>query len=420
MAWGAEIRDATLADEGLRRIDWAASEMPVLRQIAARFATERPLAGLRLAACLHVTAKTANLMRTLVAGGADLVLVASNPLSTQDDIAAALVVHEEIPVFAIRGEDHATYHRHITLALDHAPQLVIDDGADLVSAIVTRRRELVPGLLGGTEETTTGVQRLRAMALAGVLPFPVVAVNDSDTKHLFDNRHGTGQSTLDGIMRATNVLLAGKTFVVAGYGACGRGLAGRARGMGASVVVCEVDAVRALEAALDGHRVLPLRTAAAEADIIVTATGNRCVVDAAALAVLKDGCLLANSGHFNVEIDLPALAAAAVSYDAPRAGVTRYQLADGRRISLLGEGRLVNLACAEGHPPAVMDLSFANQALAAEYLVRHAGRLPAGVHRLPADVDRRIASLKLEALGIAIDVLTAEQQRYLQSWQEGT
>jgi adenosylhomocysteinase len=420
MAWGAEIRDAALADEGLRRIDWAAGEMPVLRQIAARFAVERPLAGLRLAACLHVTAKTANLMRTLAAGGADLLLVASNPLSTQDDIAAALVVHEEIPVFAIRGEDHATYHRHLSLALDHAPQLVIDDGADLASAIVTRRRDLVPGLLGGTEETTTGVQRLRAMALAGVLPFPVVAVNDSDTKHLFDNRHGTGQSTLDGIMRATNILLAGKTFVVAGYGACGRGLAGRARGMGAHVIVCEVDPVRALEAALDGHRVLPLRAAAAEADIIVTATGNRCVVDAAAVAVVKDGCLLANSGHFNVEIDLPALAAAAVSCDAPRAGVVRYQLADGRRVSLLGEGRLVNLACAEGHPPAVMDLSFANQALAAEYLVRQAGRLGAGVHRLPADIDRRIASLKLEALGIAIDVLTADQQRYLQSWHEGT
>ena len=420
MAWGAEIRDAALADEGLRRIDWAAGEMPVLRQIAARFAVERPLAGLRLAACLHVTAKTANLMRTLAAGGADLLLVASNPLSTQDDIAAALVVHEEIPVFAIRGEDHATYHRHLSLALDHAPQLVIDDGADLASAIVTRRRDLVPGLLGGTEETTTGVQRLRAMALAGVLPFPVVAVNDSDTKHLFDNRHGTGQSTLDGIMRATNILLAGKTFVVAGYGACGRGLAGRARGMGAHVIVCEVDPVRALEAALDGHRVLPLRAAAAEADIIVTATGNRCVVDAAAVAVVKDGCLLANSGHFNVEIDLPALAAAAVACDAPRAGVVRYQLADGRRVSLLGEGRLVNLACAEGHPPAVMDLSFANQALAAEYLVRQAGRLGAGVHRLPADIDRRIASLKLEALGIAIDVLTADQQRYLQSWHEGT
>jgi adenosylhomocysteinase len=415
-----DIRDLGLADQGRHRIDWAEQEMPVLRQIRARFERERPLAGLRVAACLHVTAKTANLMRALAAGGAELLLVASNPLSTQDDIAAALVAHEEIPVFAIRGEDNATYYRHLRVALDHAPHLTIDDGADLVSGVLRERPALVPQMVGSTEETTTGVQRLRAMAADGVLPFPVIAVNDSDTKHLFDNRYGTGQSALDGIIRATNVLLAGKTFVVGGYGHCARGIAERARGMGALVVVTEVDPVRALEAAMDGYRVMPMVAAAQIADFVVTATGDKHVVDAQAIAALKDGCILANSGHFNVEIDIPAIEALAAEVRRPREHVTQYLLGDGRRINLLGEGRLVNLACAEGHPPAVMDMSFANQALAAEYLVRNQGKLPSGVHALPKEVDRQIAALKLRAMGITIDTLSDEQARYLSSWEEGT
>ncbi|GAB4160918.1 MAG: adenosylhomocysteinase [Roseiflexaceae bacterium] len=415
-----DIRDIQLADQGRSKIDWSGNEMPVLHSIRQRFERERPLHGLRISACLHVTAKTANLMRTLAAGGADLVLVASNPLSTQDDIAASLVAHDEIPVYAIRGEDNATYYRHLGIALDHHPNLTIDDGADLVSGVLRDRPSLATQMIGSTEETTTGVVRLRAMAADGVLPFPVIAVNDSDTKHLFDNRYGTGQSALDGIIRATNVLLAGKTFVVAGYGFCSRGIAERARGMGANVIVTEVDPIRALEAAMDGYRVLPMIAAATLADFVVTATGDKHVVDAATLAALKDGCILANSGHFNVEIDIPALERMAVEQRHPRQHVTQYILGDGRRINLLGEGRLVNLACAEGHPSAVMDMSFANQALAVEYLIRNQGHLAAGVHALPKAIDREIASLKLRAMGITIDILSAEQERYLSSWEEGT
>jgi adenosylhomocysteinase len=415
-----DIRDLALADQGRHKIQWAEAEMPVLRQIRERFAVERPLAGLRVSACLHVTAKTASLMRTLAAGGADLVLVASNPLSTQDDIAAALVAHEEIPVFAIRGEDQATYYRHLTIALAHGPHLMVDDGADLVSGLLRDHPALAAQLVGSTEETTTGVQRLRAMAASGVLTFPVIAVNDSDTKHLFDNRYGTGQSALDGVIRATNVLLAGKTFVVGGYGYCSRGIAERARGFGANVIVTEVDPVKALTAVMDGYRVMPMAEAARVADFVVTATGGKHVLDAGAIAALKDGCILANSGHFDIEINIPAIEALATEVRRPREHVTQYLLADGRRINLLGEGRLVNLACAEGHPPAVMDMSFANQALAAEYLVRNQGRLSRGVHALPKSIDRTIASLKLTAMGIAIDTLTQEQAHYLSSWEEGT
>jgi adenosylhomocysteinase len=414
------VADLGLADQGRNKIDWSANEMPVLRSIRERFERQRPFHGLRISACLHVTAKTANLMRTLAAGGADLTLVASNPLSTQDDIAASLVVHDEIPVFAIRGEDHATYYHHLAIALDHRPQITIDDGADLVSGIIRQRPELASHMLGSTEETTTGVVRLRAMAAAGVLPFPVIAVNDSETKHLFDNRYGTGQSALDGIIRATNVLLAGKTFVVAGYGYCSRGIAERARGMGAIVIIAEVNPIRALEAAMDGFQVMPLRRAARLADVLVTATGNKHVVDQAVLAELKDGCILANSGHFNIEIDIPALEQLAIEQRQPRQHITQYQLADGRRINLLGEGRLVNLACAEGHPSAVMDMSFANQALAVEYLLTQRGKLAGGVHALPKAIDRQIASLKLQAMGILIDSLSLEQARYLASWEEGT
>ncbi len=414
------VRDLALADQGRNKIDWSAQEMPVLRSIRERFEQERPLHGLRISACLHVTAKTANLMRTLAAGGADLTLVASNPLSTQDDIAASLVVHDEIPVFAIRGEDNATYYRHLGIALDQRPQLTIDDGADLVSGILRERPGLADQIIGSTEETTTGVVRLRAMAAAGVLKFPVIAVNDSDTKHLFDNRYGTGQSALDGIIRATNVLLAGKTFVVGGYGYCSRGIAERARGMGALVVVTEVDSIRALEAAMDGFRVMPMLEAAQIADFIITATGNKYVVGAQALSALKDGCILANSGHFNVEIDIPALAEMAIEQRQPREHVTQYILGDGRRINLLGEGRLVNLACAEGHPSAVMDMSFANQALAVEYLLHNQGKLAPGVHALPKEIDQQIATIKLQAMGITIDVLSSEQSRYLSSWEEGT
>lgn len=415
-----DIKDASLADYGRRRIDWAETEMPVLRQIRERFASERPLVGVRLSACLHVTAETANLMRTLAAGGADVVLCASNPLSTQDDVAASLVVHDEIPVYAIKGEDHETYYKHIIAALDHNPHITMDDGADLVTGVLKQRPDLIPAMLGSTEETTTGVIRLKAMAADGVLKFPVIAVNDSDTKHLFDNRYGTGQSTLDGILRATNVLLAGKTFVVGGYGYCSRGIAERARGMGANVIVTEVNPIRALEAAMDGYRVMPMREAVKVADFVVTATGNKNVLDAEDFAVMKDGCIVANSGHFNVEINIPDLEAMAVEKRQPRAFVDQYILKDGRRINLLGEGRLINLASAEGHPSAVMDMSFANQALASEYLLTHKGKLPNGVHALPKEVDREIASLKLKSMGIAIDTLTPEQAKYLASWEEGT
>jgi adenosylhomocysteinase len=415
-----DIKDLSLAAQGRKRIDWAENEMPVLRLIRERFGKERPLKGLRLSACLHVTAETANLARTLAAGGADVVLCASNPLSTQDDVAAALVNYEEIPVYAIKGEDNETYYGHLKAALDHNPHITMDDGADLVSGVLKQRPDLIESLLGSTEETTTGVIRLKAMAAEGVLKFPVIAVNDSDTKHLFDNRYGTGQSTLDGIIRATNVLLAGKTFVVGGYGWCSRGIAARAHGLGANVIVTEIDPIKALEAAMDGFRVMPMVEAAKLADFIVTATGDVNVLDSAHFAVMKDGAIVANSGHFNVEINIPALEALTSEKRQPRPFVDQHILKDGRRINLLGEGRLINLASAEGHPASVMDMSFANQALASEFLVRNKGQLAAGVHALPKEVDREIAALKLRAMGIAIDELTPEQAKYLSSWEEGT
>jgi adenosylhomocysteinase len=420
MAANFDVKDLSLAEQGRKRMDWAEQEMPVLRLIKERFANERPLQGVRVSACLHVTTETGNLMRTLSVAGADVVLVASNPLSTQDDVAAALVQYEEIPVYAIKGESNEVYYQHIKAALDHNPQITMDDGADLVSGILKDRPDLIKSMIGSTEETTTGVIRLKAMAADGVLPFPVIAVNDSDTKHLFDNRYGTGQSTIDGLIRATNILLAGKTFVVAGYGWCSRGIAERARGLGANVVVTEIDPVKALEAVMDGFRVMPMEQAAPIADFIVSATGNKHVIDANTFAVAKDGCVIANSGHFNVEINIPALEALAVEKRQPRAFVDQYILDGGRKINLLGEGRLINLASAEGHPSAVMDMSFANQALAGEYLLKNQGQLSVGVHALPKEVDREIAALKLTAMGIGIDVLTPEQEAYLNSWQEGT
>jgi adenosylhomocysteinase len=415
-----DIRDGTLAEAGAARVEWALREMPVLRELQARFSRERPLQGVRMSGCLHITTETANLARALKAAGADLVLCASNPLSTQDDVAAALVERYGIPVFAVRGESTEVYYRHIEAALDHAPVITMDDGADLVSEIHKSRRELIDTMLGGTEETTTGVIRLRAMAAGGALAFPVIAVNDAMTKHLFDNRYGTGQSTLDGVIRATNILLAGKTFTVVGYGWCGRGIAMRAKGHGANVVITEVDPLRALEAAMDGFRVMPIIEAAAVSDFIVTATGDKHVVDKAHLEVMKDGCVLANSGHFNVEINIPALEAMAAGRERPRASVDEYHLADGRRLCLLAEGRLVNLAAAEGHPSAVMDMSFANQVLCAVYLARQAGKLDNRVHNVPADIDGEVAALKLAAMNMAIDTLTPAQTEYLTSWQEGT
>ena len=415
-----DVKDIELAESGRKRIEWAEKEMPVLRLTRERFERERPLEGLRLSACLHVTSETANLMRTLAAGGADTVLCASNPLSTQDDVAASLVAHDNIPVYAIKGEDNETYYGHLQSALHHNPQVTMDDGADLVSGVLKQRSDLIPQMLGSTEETTTGVIRLKAMAADGVLSFPVIAVNDSDTKHLFDNRYGTGQSTIDGVIRATNILLAGKTFVVGGYGYCGRGIAERAHGMGANVIVTEVDAVRALEAAMDGYRVMSMFEAAKIADFIVTATGDKDVIANEHFSAMKDGCIVANSGHFNVEIDIPALEEMAVEKREPRQFVEQFILQDGREINLLGEGRLINLASAEGHPSAVMDMSFANQALAAEYLLENKGKLQNEVHALPKEVDREIAGLKLTAMGIEIDELTPEQARYLASWEEGT
>jgi adenosylhomocysteinase len=415
-----DVKDVDLAEAGRKRIEWAETEMPVLRLIRERFERERPLEGLRVSACLHVTSETANLVSTLATGGADVVLCASNPLSTQDDVAASLVVHEQIPVYAVKGEDNDTYYSHLRSALDHNPQLTMDDGADLVSGVLKERSDLIEGLVGSTEETTTGVIRLKAMAADGVLTFPVIAVNDSDTKHLFDNRYGTGQSTLDGVIRATNVLIAGKTFVVGGYGYCSRGIAERAQGLGANVIVTEVDAVRALEAAMDGYRVMPMIEAAKQADFIVTATGDRDVIDGEDFAVMKDGCIVANSGHFNIEIDIPALEEMSVEKREPRPFVEQYVLEDGREINLLGEGRLINLASAEGHPSAVMDMSFANQALASEFLLKNKGQLANDVHALPKEVDREIASLKLQAMGIEIDQLTQKQAQYLASWEEGT
>jgi adenosylhomocysteinase len=414
------VKDLDLAEGGRRRIDWAEREMPVLRMIMERFEKERPLKGLRLSGCLHVTAETANLMRVLHAGGADVVLTASNPLSTQDDVAASLVSHDEIPVYAIKGEDNATYYKNLNAALDHKPQMTMDDGADLVSTLHKDRRDLLPQVIGGTEETTTGVIRLRAMAADNALAFPVIAVNDAMTKHFFDNRYGTGQSTLDGIIRATNILLAGKVFVVAGYGWCGRGLALRAKGMGANVIVTEVDPLPALEAVMDGYRVMPMDEAAKIGDIFVTVTGDINVLDKHHFEVMKDGAIVANSGHFNVEINIPALEQMATSKSLVRPFVEQYNLKDGRQIHILGEGRLVNLAAAEGHPASVMDMSFANQALAAEYLLKNHDKLKKQVYSVPEEIDKDIARIKLEAMGVKLDVLTIEQTKYLNSWEEGT
>jgi adenosylhomocysteinase len=415
-----DVKEMNLAEGGRRRIDWAEHEMPVLRLIRERFAKERPLKGMRIAACLHVTTETANLMSTLHDGGAEVVLTASNPLSTQDDVAAALVSHYEIPVFAIKGEDNVTYYKHINAALDHRPHMTMDDGADLVSTLHKDRREMLEGVVGGTEETTTGVIRLRAMAADGALSFPVVAVNDAMTKHFFDNRYGTGQSTIDGIVRATNILLAGKNFVVAGYGWCGRGLAMRARGMGANVIVTEVDPLPALEAVMDGFRVMPMEEAAPIGDIFVTLTGDINVIDKHHFELMKGGAIVANSGHFNVEINIPSLEKMAKEKRLVRPYVEQYMLEDNRTINILGEGRLINLASAEGHPASVMDMSFANQALSLEYMVKNAEVLNNKVYSVPEEIDKDIARLKLDAMEVAIDTLTEEQIAYLNSWEEGT
>jgi adenosylhomocysteinase len=416
----SDISDRSLAEAGVKRIDWALKEMPVMRSLMDRYVESRPLQGVRISGCLHITTETANLARTLKVAGADVVLCASNPLSTQDDVAAALVEKYRIPVFAMRGESNEVYYQHIHSALDHQPMITMDDGADLVSELHKTRSELLPNMLGGTEETTTGVIRLRAMAIDRALKLPVIAVNDAMTKHLFDNRYGTGQSALDGVIRATNILLAGKTFTVVGYGWCGRGIAMRAKGHGAHVIVTEVDALRALEASMDGYQVMPLVEAAKQSDFIISATGDKHVIDSEHMQVMKDGCVLANSGHFNVEINIPALQALSVSQSRPREHVEEYTLSDGRTLRLLAEGRLVNLAAAEGHPSAVMDMSFANQVLAAVYLVDNKGRLDNAVHSVSAEIDHEIALLKLEAMAIHIDQLTGEQKRYLASWQEGT
>jgi adenosylhomocysteinase len=402
-------------------MEWAEREMPVLQQIRERFEKDKPLNGVRMSACLHVTTETGNLARTLVAGGADLVLVASNPLSTQDDVAAALVSYHEIPVYAIKGEDNETYYEHIHAALDHKPHLTMDDGADLVSTLHKDRREVLGNLVGGTEETTTGVIRLRAMAKEGALEYPIVAVNDAMTKHLFDNRYGTGQSTIDGIIRATNVLIAGKNVVVGGYGWCSRGIAMRAKGLGANVIVTEVDPLKALEAVMDGFRVMPMIEAAPVGDVFVTSTGDINVIDRHHFEAMKDGAIVCNSGHFNVELNLDALREMAVQEPRVlRPFVKEYKLSDGRRINVLADGRLVNLGAAEGHPSAVMDMSFANQALSAEYLLGHSEELEHTVYAVPDEIDERIALLKLQAMGVEIDVLTEEQRAYLNSWRTGT
>lgn len=416
-----DVKSLDLATGGRYRIEWAEHEMPVLRSIRERFEREKPLQGCRVSACLHVTTETANLMHTLQVGGADIVLCASNPLSTQDDVAASLVSHFEIPVYAIKGEDNNTYYDHIRAALDHKPHITMDDGADLVSTIHKTRRELLETIVGGTEETTTGVIRLRAMAKDGALAFPVIAVNDSDTKHLFDNRYGTGQSTLDGVIRATNILIAGRTVVVSGYGWCSRGIASRAEGLGANVIVTEVNPMRALEAVMDGYRVMPISEAALVGDIFITATGDINVIDTQHFDVMKSGAIVCNSGHFNAELNLPGLRSIAV--DDPqlvRPYVEEYRLKNGKKVYVLGEGRLINLAAAEGHPASVMDMSFANQALAAEYMMKNSSNLTPNVYTIPADLDKEIARLKLEAMGVKIDVLTPEQEHYLSQWEEGT
>ena len=415
-----DVKDLSLAEEGVRRIEWAAREMPVIGLIRRRFAKDKPLQNLRLSACLHVTTETANLMLALKDGGAKLALCASNPLSTQDDVAAALVAEYGIPTFAKKGEDDQTYYRHIHQALEHIPQMSMDDGADLVATIHRERRDLIPNVIGGTEETTTGVIRLQSMARDGALAYPIIAVNEADTKHLFDNRYGTGQSTVDGITRATNILWAGKNVVVCGYGWCGRGVAMRARGMGAQVIVTEVKPVRALEAVMDGLRVMTLAEAAPIGDIFVTLTGDINVIDRHHMEAMKDGAIIANSGHFDVEINIKALEQLAEGRRQIRPFVEEFRLADGRRLFLLGEGRLINLAAAEGHPASVMDMSFANQALCAEYLALQEKRLPLGVHMVPEEIDREIARLKLASMGITIDALTPEQEAYLASWESGT
>lgn len=413
-----DVKDLQLANQGRMKIEWAEESMPVLRLVRKRFAKEKPLRGVRIAACLHVTTETANLMQTLQAGGADTRLCASNPLSTQDDTAASLVAHDHIPVFAIKGEDKKTYYTHLHAALGHHPTITMDDGCDLVSTLHSEKK--TARILGGTEETTTGVIRLRSMAAKGVLKFPVISVNDADTKHMFDNRYGTGQSTLDGIIRATNRLIAGSVVVVAGYGWCGRGIAARAKGMGADVIVTEVDPLKGLEAVMDGFRAMPMDEAAKVGDFFVTVTGNLSVIRKEHFAVMKDGAIVCNSGHFNVELDLPALEKLARRRKMVRDGVEQFILANGRRINVLGEGRLVNLAMAEGHPSSVMDMSFANQALAAEYLVTHGRSLKKQVYPVPAVIDKEIARLKLDAMGVDIDRLTKEQQKYLASWEMGT
>ena len=415
-----DVKDIRLADAGKKRIEWAEREMPVLRSIRHRFEKEKPLAGLTAVACLHVTTETANLMCTLKAGGATVVLCASNPLSTQDDVAAALVKHYDVPTFAIKGEDNETYYRHIQNALDYKPNFTMDDGADTVGVIHSDRRELIPGILGGTEETTTGVIRLRAMAADGVLAYPIIAVNDAQTKHFFDNRYGTGQSTIDGILRATNVLLAGKFFVVAGYGWCGRGLASRARGAGAQVIVTEIDPLKALEATMDGFHVMPMSEAAKVGDVFCTVTGDIHVIREEHFKLMKDGAIVANSGHFNVEIDIPALEKLAGVKREAREFVDEYKLSDGRRIYILGEGRLINLASAEGHPASVMDMSFANQALCAEHMAKNVKSMTKNVYTVPEEIDAEVARLKLDAMGVQIDKLTKEQAEYLTSWQHGT
>ncbi|HEV2178463.1 MAG TPA: adenosylhomocysteinase [Terriglobia bacterium] len=415
-----DVKDLNLAVKGKTRIEWANQWMPVLQLIRKRFIKERPLEGIRISGCLHVTTETANLAITLRDGGAAVCLCASNPLSTQDDVAASLVKDYQIPVFAIKGEDHDTYYSHIQSALDAKPQITLDDGADLVTAVLTKRQDLIPGIIGSMEETTTGVIRLRSMAKEGVLRFPVISVNDADTKHLFDNRYGTGQSTIDGIIRSTNLLIAGLRFVVAGYGWCGRGVAMRAKGLGADVIVTEINATRALEATMDGFRVMPMAEAAKIGDVFVTLTGNKNVLVADHFKLMRSGAVVANSGHFNVEIDIPALENLSLGKRQTRDSVEEYTLRDGRKIYLLGEGRLINLAAAEGHPAVVMDMSFANQALASEYMVKHGKELEAKVYPVPAEIDQTVARLKLEALGVGIDKLTAEQETYLASWSEGT
>jgi adenosylhomocysteinase len=416
-----DVKDIGLAPQGKQRIDWAEREMPVLRLIRERFGEEKPLQGVRLVACAHITTETANLARALQAGGAEAVLIASNPLSTQDDVAASLVSDWGIPVFAIKGESTETYNRHVRTALDFHPDIIIDDGSDVVATLIKERGDQIKELIGSTEETSTGIQRLKAMEIAGVLTFPTIAVNDAQTKHFFDNRYGTGQSTLDGIIRATNILLAGRNIVVVGYGWCGKGVALRARGMGANVIVTEVDAIKAVEAVMDGFRVMPIAAAASLGDIFITVTGNRHVIDGEHFAKMKDGALVCNSGHFDLELNLVALKEMSREVVTVRPFVEEYKIkASGNRVMVLGEGRLINLAAAEGHPASVMDMSFANQALSVEYLVRKKGELKPGIHLLPKEVDTEIASLKLRALGLAIDTLTAEQLEYIGSWETGT